>query len=77
MALKNDPGARAPGVSGPLSDAVGRLVGLALARGATADDVSRALGNEPASAAETCPECGALLHVQEGCVKCPCGYSKC
>jgi ribonucleoside-diphosphate reductase alpha chain len=77
MALRNDPDARAAGVSGPLGDAVGRLVGLAIARGASADDVARALGTAPTSSAETCPECGALLHVQEGCVKCPCGYSKC
>ena len=77
MALKNEPDARASGAAGPLSDVVGRLVGLALSRGASTDDVGRALGNIPAPSAEACPECGALLHIQEGCVKCPCGYSKC
>jgi ribonucleoside-diphosphate reductase alpha chain len=44
---------------------------------ASTEVVGRALGSTEARAAEDCPECGALLHVQEGCVKCPCGYSKC
>ena len=24
-----------------------------------------------------CPECGGPLHFEEGCAKCPCGYSDC
>ena len=27
--------------------------------------------------AQGCPECGAPLSFQEGCTKCPCGYSRC
>jgi ribonucleoside-diphosphate reductase alpha chain len=59
-----------------LPDAVGRLVTLALARGASAADVAGALGgaNPPS---EACPECGGTLVYQEGCRACACGYSKC
>jgi len=27
--------------------------------------------------AGACPDCGGTLFYQEGCVHCPCGYSKC
>ena len=77
MALRNEPAdgsAEAP--KGPLSDVVGRLVGLALAHGAPADEVGRAIQGA-AARGETCPECGAPLSFQEGCTRCPCGYSKC
>lgn len=78
MALKNDPEAPAEAASsGRLSEAVGRLVALALARGASADEVGRALEATPVRDAEACPECGALLRYEEGCTKCPCGYSRC
>ena len=59
-----------------LPDAVGRLVSLALAHGASASEVARAVGGA-APAAEGCPECGGTLVYQEGCRACACGYSKC
>jgi ribonucleoside-diphosphate reductase alpha chain len=77
MALKNDatpsPQAAADGMGG----AVGRLVSLALAHGAPVDEVGRAMSGRPAAASEECPECGRTLVRQEGCTKCPCGYSRC
>jgi ribonucleoside-diphosphate reductase alpha chain len=73
MALRNDPAAAEP--KGPLSDAVGRLVGLALAHGAPPDEVAKALNGAPK--AEACPSCGAALRFEEGCTKCTCGYSRC
>jgi ribonucleoside-diphosphate reductase alpha chain len=73
MALRNDPAAAEP--KGPLSDAVGRLVGLALAHGAPPDEVGKALNGAPK--AEACPACGAALRFEEGCTKCTCGYSRC
>ena len=76
MALRNDPVAPSDAPKGPLSDVVGRLVGLALAHGAPAEDVGRAIQGASARG-ETCPECGAALRFQEGCTRCPCGYSKC
>ena len=77
MALKNEPSSTAPAATGPLSDVVGRLVGLALAHGAPAEDVGRAIEGPAARARETCPECGGALQVEEGCANCPCGYSRC
>jgi ribonucleoside-diphosphate reductase alpha chain len=77
MALKNDPAAKPAEASGPLSEAVGRLVGLALAHGASPDDVGRALDGSAARAPEACPSCGAALRSEEGCTKCVCGYSRC
>jgi ribonucleoside-diphosphate reductase alpha chain len=76
MALRNE-GPPAAGTKSPLSDVVGRLVGLALAHGAPQEEVGRAIEGPAARAADACPECGAALRFQEGCVKCPCGYSKC
>ncbi len=73
MALRNDPAAAEP--KGPLSDAVGRLVGLALAHGAPPEEVGKALNGAPK--AEACPSCGAALRFEEGCTKCTCGYSRC
>jgi len=74
MSLQNAPPAEP---AGPLSEVVGRLVGLALARGASADEVGRALDGTPVPGREACPACGAPLLYEEGCAKCPCGFSKC
>jgi len=73
MALRADP-ALAPG---SLSGAVGRLVTLALSRGAAPADVARAIATGTASAGDDCPECGRPLLREEGCTKCTCGYSRC
>jgi len=75
MALKNEPpSAPAPGKD-VLGGALGRLVSLALARGASLDEVGRAVSGDPE--AEACPECGRPLRREEGCRICPCGYSRC
>ena len=71
MALRED---AADGAA--LPDAVGRLVTLALARGASASEVAGALGGPPPPT-EACPECGGTLVYQEGCRACACGFSKC
>jgi ribonucleoside-diphosphate reductase alpha chain len=62
-----------------LSGALGRLVALAAARGASAAELAEALGRaaEGPSGSSPCPRCGASLVVQEGCERCPCGYGKC
>lgn len=73
MALKNE----APVPAGGLSDAVGRLVSLALSRGASPSQVARALSDAAPAAPEGCPECGRPLLREEGCTKCTCGYSRC
>jgi ribonucleoside-diphosphate reductase alpha chain len=77
MALKNDtvPGSAPAG--GPLSDVVGRLVAVALAHGAPAEEIGRAIEGAAARRKESCPECGSALRIEEGCAKCPCGYSRC
>jgi ribonucleoside-diphosphate reductase alpha chain len=77
MALKNEPAPPVPAPAGPLSDVVGRLVGLALAHGAPPEEVGRAIEGAAARTRETCPECGAGLRFEEGCTRCPCGYSQC
>lgn len=69
MALKNEAAAR----PGDLPGAVGRLVALALAKGAAPAEVGRALS----PGGEGCPECGRPLLREEGCTKCVCGYSRC
>jgi len=74
MALQAPPAA-AP--AGDLTGAVGRLVALALARGATPADVARSLAASAAVPSEACPECGLPLLREEGCTKCTCGYSRC
>ncbi|HEX7899240.1 MAG TPA: adenosylcobalamin-dependent ribonucleoside-diphosphate reductase [Planctomycetota bacterium] len=71
MALREDPDDEAA-----LPDAVGRLVTLALARGASAAEVARAVGGA-APPPEACPECGGTLVYQEGCRACACGYGRC
>ncbi|HVR83205.1 MAG TPA: LAGLIDADG family homing endonuclease [Planctomycetota bacterium] len=73
MALKADPG----GTPGTLSGAVGRLVTLALSRGAAPADVARAIAATGADPADGCPECGRPLRREEGCTKCTCGYTRC
>jgi ribonucleoside-diphosphate reductase alpha chain len=73
MALNADPAAG----SGDLPGAVGRLVSLALARGATSAEVARALAAAGPAETEDCPECGRPLLREEGCSKCTCGYSRC
>lgn len=77
MALKNAPAPTPAARQDPLSDVVGRLVGIALAHGAPTDEVGRAIEGAAARAKEACPECGVALRFEEGCVKCPCGYSRC
>jgi len=73
MALKADEA----GKPAPLSGAVGRLVTLALARGAAPGDVARAIAASESATVDDCPECGRLLRREEGCTKCTCGYSRC
>ncbi|MBV8879311.1 MAG: hypothetical protein JO332_05080, partial [Planctomycetaceae bacterium] len=73
MALR----AEAPATAGDLSASVGRLVSLALARGAAPGEVARALSSAAAASTEACPECGRTLRREEGCTKCTCGYSRC
>jgi ribonucleoside-diphosphate reductase alpha chain len=77
MALKNAPATAVPAPGGPLSDVVGRLVGLALAHGAPPEEVGQALEGAAGRAREACPQCGAALRYEEGCTRCSCGYSKC
>jgi len=69
MALKNEPAPR----GGDLPGAVGRLVALALSKGADPSEVGRALTTGEGG----CPECGRPLRREEGCTKCVCGYSRC
>jgi ribonucleotide reductase alpha subunit len=69
MALKNEPAPR----GGDLPGAVGRLVALALSKGAAPSEVGLAL----TSGEGGCPECGRPLRREEGCTKCVCGYSRC
>jgi ribonucleoside-diphosphate reductase alpha chain len=73
MALRGDPAA----ASGDLPGAVGRLVSLALARGAASAEIARALAVPAPAETEDCPECGRPLLREEGCTKCTCGYSRC
>ena len=70
-------GADRASTSGDLPGAVGRLVSLALARGATAAEIARALASPAPAETEDCPECGRPLLREEGCTKCTCGYSRC
>jgi len=62
-----------------LPSALGRLVSLAAARGAGADEIAAALGGPAAATAASnpCPRCGLPLVIQEGCEQCSCGYGKC
>jgi ribonucleoside-diphosphate reductase alpha chain len=66
------------GATRDVPGALGRLVSLAAARGASAAELAAALaGDGPAAPAHPCPRCGAALVVQEGCERCSCGYGKC
>jgi hypothetical protein len=77
MALKNEATLAPPTAADGMGGAVGRLVSLALAHGAPVDEVGRAMSGRPMVASEDCPDCGRTLVRQEGCAKCPCGYSRC
>jgi ribonucleoside-diphosphate reductase alpha chain len=76
MALRNE-GTRPAEPAGALSEVVGRLVGLALAHGASPDEVGRAMDGVEARPQDDCPSCGAPVRVEEGCTKCACGWSRC
>jgi ribonucleoside-diphosphate reductase alpha chain len=73
MALRAEPSAPAGDLAGP----VGRLVSLALSHGAAPGEVAAAIDPAGRAASEDCPECGRPLMHEEGCTKCPCGYSRC
>jgi ribonucleoside-diphosphate reductase alpha chain len=75
MALENAPDQKGLEATGPLGEALGRLVGLALAHGASPEDVGRALKGPLKP--ESCPSCGAALRFEEGCTTCTCGFSRC
>ena len=77
MALKNEAAPKLPTGGAPLADVVGRLVSVALAHGASAEEIGRALEGAAARGKDPCPHCGAALRLEEGCAKCPCGYSRC
>jgi ribonucleotide reductase alpha subunit len=66
------------GAARDLPGALGRLVALAAARGASPAELAAAIGERaPAASSNPCPRCGAPLVVQEGCERCACGWGKC
>lgn len=77
MALHPAPTPPSAAGGSPMSDVVGRLVALALSRGASADEVGRALEGAAPRTEGTCPDCGLLLRKEAGCIRCSCGYSRC
>ena len=40
-------------------------------------EIARQQSQPRYSANGSCPDCGATLWFEEGCVKCSCGYTKC
>ena len=73
-ALLEDGRIELEGISGT---SAGGMNAVALAHGAPAEEIGRAIEGAAARRKDSCPQCGAALRVEEGCAKCTCGYSRC